>query len=842
MNLTKLIFLSVLIFGSFDLNSQIIQNFNDVVTYDLSLIPFQKGKLFGYVDQNNKIVIEANFEKASLFNEDGLAQIVQYGLYGIIDKKGREVVPPMASRAIKGQQMSFVNDGEAVILKDVYLIMNSKKKECGVFVNRVTFKMSPIYYDKKLTFKNQMSISYSDNWDNRRFNGLSKKIIKANGKVNFIDTLGQEVFKEDFINASSIHSEAFAFATEAGKIGVVNRQGKNLIPAQYYKIETYGLGDHIGVRGVGNGSYEKPLGLYNYSGEMIFDTLYSKIQYLDDDKYSLTKEGLSGILNSKNEVILDFKYKSLIHFADDLYVITKDYKQYIINEKGEEVSGPYAKLQKYSNINVQTNFENDTTTLIGRNGQPTFQKPGKFTIQEARDDEIIIRANEGFGIYTEKGVELLKAEYQSIKPIDIGRLYLVSNQRDNGLFSKDKKWFSPMGEKKVYFEKAKEGKEPRLKLFFGEEEIVYTGSLKNKEVRKNLDYSHSVSTRDGIARVTLSDGRVFESEVKENVKLKSYKSQVYFIERQSNKKILYDEKMNLISPKGYFLENDLKFGDDIYFIVSSEDRSSGVVDLSGDWMIKPGSHRIRRFTDDLINVTKQNDSYLLNTDFKRITKKTYSSLLKLNKYVIAGTNLEGPFCDLIDFNGNMLVEETYTKPIHYDDSYIVVAKSPNSEIQSCYLDSLGNEKACYPFSNIFMTNDPDIIIAKDVHDFGVVNQKMETLIPFKYKGIGYFEEIESFVLSHGEKQRSVISLDLKSKIEDISGYIRPKRLSDKLSYIQGDKEIYYFDYQGKFLSKFSNDLGKTYPTKKWNAQGVVQFTKGQQMTYVNVYSGIIFQQ
>lgn len=57
------------------------------------LIPYRKGKLWGYCDSTKKIVIEPQWEQAGLFNH-GRAGIMVHGRWGIIDSLGQIIIQP----------------------------------------------------------------------------------------------------------------------------------------------------------------------------------------------------------------------------------------------------------------------------------------------------------------------------------------------------------------------------------------------------------------------------------------------------------------------------------------------------------------------------------------------------------------------------------------------------------------------------------------------------------------------------------------------------------------------------------------------------------------------------
>jgi hypothetical protein len=86
------------------------------------LIPFQKNapsdnKLWGYADPTGKLVIPAQFDAAHPFTADGLAEIKRGGHWGMIDRQGREVIPPLTSYQVPSQDGRAgvcVDDGQAI--------------------------------------------------------------------------------------------------------------------------------------------------------------------------------------------------------------------------------------------------------------------------------------------------------------------------------------------------------------------------------------------------------------------------------------------------------------------------------------------------------------------------------------------------------------------------------------------------------------------------------------------------------------------------------------------------------------------------------------------------------
>src|SRR6185503_1407318 len=57
------------------------------------LIPYHKGKLWGYCDSTKKMIIEPKYDNEDFFNKNG-AVVQENGKYGIINKKGKYLAKP----------------------------------------------------------------------------------------------------------------------------------------------------------------------------------------------------------------------------------------------------------------------------------------------------------------------------------------------------------------------------------------------------------------------------------------------------------------------------------------------------------------------------------------------------------------------------------------------------------------------------------------------------------------------------------------------------------------------------------------------------------------------------
>ncbi|MEZ4981197.1 MAG: WG repeat-containing protein [Saprospiraceae bacterium] len=54
--------------------------------------------MFGFANENGELVIPADYEKVFPFDKNGFAMVSKFGLYGQIDKNGKEVIPYIFER------------------------------------------------------------------------------------------------------------------------------------------------------------------------------------------------------------------------------------------------------------------------------------------------------------------------------------------------------------------------------------------------------------------------------------------------------------------------------------------------------------------------------------------------------------------------------------------------------------------------------------------------------------------------------------------------------------------------------------------------------------------------
>src|SRR5450830_1605932 len=202
-----------------------------------TLIPYRKGNVWGFCDQNKKMVIPAVYEGASRFSE-GLARVELKGKYGYINTQGKMVTP-----IIYDQVYDFSdNDGG---LAEVEL-----KGKWG-YINTQGKMVTPIIYDEIDSFSNGLApVKLKGKWG--YINNKGKMVIPAvydqtygffdglacvvlNSKWGYIDTKGKMVIPAIYDIASPLFTDGVSEVWLNNKMGYIDTKGtqyweKNVTP------------------------------------------------------------------------------------------------------------------------------------------------------------------------------------------------------------------------------------------------------------------------------------------------------------------------------------------------------------------------------------------------------------------------------------------------------------------------------------------------------------------------------------------------------------------------------------------------------------------------------------
>ncbi|PJZ67682.1 hypothetical protein CH371_06685 [Leptospira wolffii] len=193
---------------------------------------FVKSELAGYLGSDWKEKILPTFEAGGFFSE-GYAVVKKDGKYGIIDTKGKFIVPTeyemirdfsdgMAAFSTEGE-FGFLNTkGEAVILPQFKKVSDFHN---GVAIGEL--EGTKVLVNKKGEYIGPpgVSIDYSLSYEYYR--------TVKNGKYGLIDSTGKEILRNEYDSIYTAQTGKYLRVKKGNLWGVFDSKGKTVVPLKY---------------------------------------------------------------------------------------------------------------------------------------------------------------------------------------------------------------------------------------------------------------------------------------------------------------------------------------------------------------------------------------------------------------------------------------------------------------------------------------------------------------------------------------------------------------------------------------------------------------------------------
>lgn len=372
-----------------DSNGKILTEFKysriDSLNYHSGYFFAEIKKKQGLLKYDGTETVPAVYSSVSLPSERHSAVEVKRGkLSGIFDlKKGEETIPCEYSQthisedakyffAVRNKKWGVLSAGNETVIPFEYLeigrhhqgIFSVRGKDGWKFVNRKNVQVSKYKYQ-------EIDYRYSgQNWDKLSLNII---LVKRNGMWGTVDEKGEEIIvpkfgkdfvfyedrcgtadtvldghpvfinmkgeiiaaqKEPFEQVSGFSRDCTARAKIKGKYGVIDKNGKIIIPFQYDSLGTdqeYWFGmDYYKSLGVLPAVISGKTGFLDSDGKLIIPAEYESFGFLSySDEISshylspgvrygilpVKKKDKWGLISLKNEVILPFEYDE-IHWPE----------------------------------------------------------------------------------------------------------------------------------------------------------------------------------------------------------------------------------------------------------------------------------------------------------------------------------------------------------------------------------------------------------------------------------------------------------------------------------------------------------------------------------------------
>jgi hypothetical protein len=212
-------------------------------TNDGELVPYRKGDQWGFATRDKKIFIVPQHDEVFPFS-NGYARVRNGTRYGIIDMKGRIIVP------IAFDEVSEMSEGKFAVRQGVF-------PKCLSGYYDTTGKVAiPFRYIEAFPFQNgramvkvgvfpklkQVFIDHNGNLTDQKYTATKYDMLGAEseerirfrekGKWGYLNVNNEIAIKPGFEDASDF-KEGMAFVKKDGKFGYIDKNGKTVIPFKY---------------------------------------------------------------------------------------------------------------------------------------------------------------------------------------------------------------------------------------------------------------------------------------------------------------------------------------------------------------------------------------------------------------------------------------------------------------------------------------------------------------------------------------------------------------------------------------------------------------------------------
>ncbi len=155
--------------------------------------------------------------------------------------------------------------------------------------------------------------------------------VKINQQWGLMDSTGQLVISPQYEVIGAPEKFGYILMQQAGKIGMLDRKGKILIPAKYEEVKI--LGQHfISVKEAG---IQKVI---NAVGQLVLqDPNYEQLSVLHPQFLTFSQNGRFGCINAVGQLIIPPKYESIKIHKDNYFKVQNGRHHGLLHLNGEEI-------------------------------------------------------------------------------------------------------------------------------------------------------------------------------------------------------------------------------------------------------------------------------------------------------------------------------------------------------------------------------------------------------------------------------------------------------------------------------------------------------------------------
>jgi hypothetical protein len=264
------------------------------------LVPVMQDSLWGYIDTNGDIKVDAKYHYADYFFEN-MAIVGLNGKLGYITKSGDEMIPP------------FYDDAERFHNN---LAVVKEQGKAGVVDRNGKMPVS-LRYEEIADFENGVAVC---------FDGTHYGYIDKKGKVVIPFSL----------ESAGDFRDSVAICELDGSYGVINLNGDTILPFEFEGIERIGS-NRLRIR------RDEMSGLASIRGEIFVSPYYDEIGNFSQNRALVMRKGRIGFIDTTGIIVIPLSFEALASslsksdFINGYSSVRKSGKYGIIDTTGKNI-------------------------------------------------------------------------------------------------------------------------------------------------------------------------------------------------------------------------------------------------------------------------------------------------------------------------------------------------------------------------------------------------------------------------------------------------------------------------------------------------------------------------
>ena len=430
---------------------------------------------------------------------------------------------------------------------------------------------------EKITGDNEYFALYTQNkWGVINQNG-EEVITPAYQEMIVIPNKAKDVF----ICTYNINEQTGTYQTKA-----INKKGEEILTG-YSQIEALQNIDEDG-----NVWYEENIlriqkdgryGLIDFNGKELVPAEYEEITLLSgiDNSILIKKDGKVGLVNDNGSIIIEPNYKEIKNLGntykegyitiseDNKYGVISATKKQILENKFDEIAQVY--LKDYYLVK-----ENGAQKLIDSKGNAIITE-GFDEIKSATSNGVIFAKNGLCGEMNESGEAIIEAQYQELAEVKSG-IYIAKQNDKYGIIDF-------VGNEKIPFNYTWITYNEKINLFLAEDAEYKTSIIDSKYNIKVVGILSEINTKEEYIRMRVNDEyRYYNLKGDEKSNTELLKENTIFLDKKDGKYGYVDKKGNAITE---YIYDDATEQNEYGFAAVKINGKWGSIGEDGKYVIEP---------------------------------------------------------------------------------------------------------------------------------------------------------------------------------------------------------------------------------------------------------------